>query len=100
MKWQPIETAPKDGSQVLVWCDEGIDFGYYSKGEPDGVDSMGHDAGWWGIHQPIDPGRHMGNPEYFREAENQPWAWMPLPEPPYDEEGEPIFSANAPLTES
>jgi hypothetical protein len=89
--WQPIETAPKDGTQVLVWCDEGIDIARYSEREEDGVDSMGHDAGWWGIHQPMDPGRHMGNPEYFREAENQPWAWMPVPKPPYDDEGERLF---------
>jgi hypothetical protein len=92
MKWQPIETAPKDGTEVLVWCDEGLDIASWSNEEPDGPDSMGHDAGWWGTRQPMDPGRHTGNPEYYRDAENQPWAWMPAPAAPYDTCGERLFA--------
>lgn len=59
MDWQPIETAPRDGSDVLIG-------GYY----PNGVwfVSMGwfsEDRGYWSGHK-IDPPTH----------------WMPLPQPP------------------
>ena len=88
MKWQPIETAPKDGTPVLIWTPEGHDIASYSPREDDGQQSMGHDAGWWGCLTPADPGRHMGNPDYYREAECQPTHWMPLPEPPDHPEGD------------
>lgn len=91
MKWQPMSTYHPRFGDVLVWCDEGYDISRFSEAEDDGPDSMGHDAGWWGVHQPMDPGRSIGNPEYFRPPQNQPWAWAPLLEPPFDEDGEPLF---------
>jgi hypothetical protein len=82
--WRPIELAPKDGTHVFVWTREGLGTAWFAEAEDDGPDSMGHDAGWWAIDLPCDPGRHIGNPAYFREAANQPTHWMPLPEPPAD----------------
>lgn len=58
--WQPIETAPKDDTDVLVHCEDGgIVIGCFAGGK------------WW-IEQ-----------TYFEER--KPSHWMPLTEPPkYD----------------
>jgi hypothetical protein len=77
MNWQPIETAPKDGCVIMLWCGD-VDFGYYSK------------AGW----------RICNNGDYRDGGHGQdylcgtdphsqyapPTHWMPLPEPPKDAE--------------
>jgi hypothetical protein len=54
--WQPIETAPKDGTEVLIWPREITGTAIYSHGE-------------W-----VDP-----NEEY---AESHPTHWMPMPAGP------------------
>lgn len=65
--WQPIETAPKDGTEVLLWgrCERDGQFfaydcnvGWYDDG------SIG-DKGWTARDLPIEPSH-----------------WMPLPKPP------------------
>lgn len=80
MNWQPIETAPKDGCVIMLWCGD-VDFGYYSK------------AGW----------RICNNGDYRDGGHGQdylcgtdhhsqyapPTHWMPLPEPPKDAECSP-----------
>ena len=61
MKWQPIETAPKDGVWALVYADGAINCAYVKAGQ-----------------LPEDWTR-PANPNV------QPWAvthWMPLPELP------------------
>jgi len=69
MNWRPIETAPKDGTEVLVLA-------VYDDGPPayavaawDGEEwrDVG-DIGWGGMHG----------------EDNQPTHWMPLPAPPDD----------------
>ena len=57
--WQPIETAPKDGTRILVsWT-----------------------FGGWNIARCLTPsGRWMT--QYDRPLAVQPTHWMPLPEPP------------------
>lgn len=68
MKWQPMETAPKDGRRILVHgldCDgrgsywDEIGMARYDKSRPGG--------GWetWGVAYPQ--------------------KWMPLPEPPNEQ---------------
>lgn len=58
--WQPIETAPKNGSCILAWCEQ-----YHS---PVTMKYYGN-LGWM-----ID--YDLGRMKY------QPTHWMPLPKPP------------------
>ena len=56
--WQPIETAPKDGTGLLVYSDERIISAMWSDGADDWVEV---------VHEYT-----FANPTH----------WMPLPEPP------------------
>lgn len=77
MEWQQIETAPRDGSQVLLYglwagevsgpiIDPRVDIGFWNGGESDyaGTD-------WWQI---------VTGDAYACWL--KPTHWMPLPEPP------------------
>lgn len=59
--WHPIETAPKDGSHVLLYCD------YYGIGRCVW-------EGWRNVWRSDDPNHGIGFP--------QPTHWMPLPDFP------------------
>lgn len=61
--WQPIETAPKDGTHMLM----------YRK-------STGIDEAWW-------KGDGWGGRSWWYPQSDQPTHWMPLPEPPDGREG-------------
>jgi hypothetical protein len=61
IEWQPIETAPKDGTVVLLWDGE-----YVTQGT--------HFGGMWLPHGECD----FAGPNWL------PTHWMPLPEPPRD----------------
>lgn len=73
-KWQPIETAPKDGTWVILGLSEnwklGVDGrscpGYWLTGWEHGVDYEGRESGWEDV--------------YHNDVE--PICWMPLPSPP------------------
>jgi len=85
-QWQPIETAPKDGTEILLYNEEGnIESGNWVEAEPDGTDCMGSDAGWMSFSGLTFPGRSFGNPDYFTKQQAPPTHWMPLPEPPETE---------------
>jgi hypothetical protein len=78
-EWQPIETAPKDGTRVIVYPilvpslfrrTGRSDASYMRPLEPAiaywyGPESNGY---WVGVHH--------------RDAKTNPTHWMPLPEPP------------------
>ena len=67
--WQPIETAPKDGSGVLLYdrIEEAQAEGYWCKG-------YGSEGAWVCAF--------MGGTVEF--ADMTPSHWMPLPAPPQD----------------
>lgn len=71
-KWQPIETAPKDGTEILL-CTFDMD-GYYSKEVTIGYyDDDGSNYCWKAF---IDDWGRCNNGLFTH--------WMPLPEPPMD----------------
>lgn len=78
MEWQPIETAPKDGTTVIIGRDMG-DFGFVrGYGRFDGKD--GSFLSGWISH---------GFSEYHGNLGlAHPTHWMPLPEPPQDFSGD------------
>ena len=61
-EWQPIETAPKDGTKILLWATPHQML--VAKNRP----IVGHfDRGWWSD---------------FNAVISHATYWMPLPEPP------------------
>ena len=62
MEWQPIETAPMNDTNILIWDGEQVSIAYYDQNE---------DV-WIGL--------------YCEEINGPTWetfkCWMPLPEPP------------------
>jgi len=73
MNWQPIETAPRDGSWFMVCICHADEESRYVGGKPlivffDGVNFITHS------------GMHLNSEGYY-----SPTHWMPLPEPPTGE---------------
>lgn len=62
--WQPIETAPKDGTPILVWIDDHV------------AEVEWDEDGWIGVWEDISSS----------SGDDYPTHWMPLPEPPKVEE--------------
>lgn len=67
MTWQPIETAPLDGTLILIYCPGGISIAPWPPGPemPRAKRIKMAKIGEW-------PDHHMWSPTH----------WMPLPEPP------------------
>ncbi len=66
-EWQPIETAPRDGTHVIVAYDEIV-------GEARFDDEGGPHAGWYWTDQHWTDA--VGGEAFY------PTHWQPLPEPP------------------
>jgi hypothetical protein len=68
--WQPIETAPKDGSTFLAYtAEEGIDFFH-----------------WQGLSGDVPVGWRDSFINVYREGDARgPSHWMPLPLPPQND---------------
>lgn len=79
MKWQPIETAPKDGAEVLTWDADWqlplmMHFSSKERFERDYGDPNYMEEGWYVSYRYPEPG--------FAEEPANPTHWMPLPDPP------------------
>lgn len=83
MEWQQIETAPTDGSWVLLTGGK-IDYGWDGDAKPACV------VGQWNVSRNIFRGEwHFAwyDSGYYGEYE-EPTHWMPLPTPPPQEDAE------------
>jgi hypothetical protein len=70
--WSPIETAPKDGTRILVAIDEDMEVAHWELYRDDGEDHEGEEGdGYWS--------NAMQEAVWNGE---QPEFWMPLPKPP------------------
>ena len=79
-EWQPIETAPKDGTKILAY-------------DPDGIHDPVYAVICWYVHE-TDFFEEMEGGLYKKSANKTAWwdgasylpfnatHWMPLPEPP------------------
>lgn len=85
-EWQPIETAPKDGSPVLLFLKKAVDRNYSVRGICDF-----HAIGFWlyGGWKSIEVedcgtmgGELTGWMSDWVSLDLEPSHWMPLPEPP------------------
>lgn len=70
--WQPIETAPKDGTQILLFCPKfgvPVRLGYWVDTKHYNNGKLTYSSARWFVG-----GFVSGDPE--------PTQWMPLPNPP------------------
>lgn len=87
MQWQPIETAPKDGTDILVYCERaGLGFvhiAFWSDGEEyeyQGFASQADVAGWWSyVENSVCQHKLYGS--------SAPTHWMPFHPPTARTEG-------------
>jgi hypothetical protein len=63
MDWQPIETAPKDGTRILLWV--------LSQYDPREAVGRWDSHGYWAID--------------YNDVPCDPTHWMPLPAPPKED---------------
>jgi len=68
--WQPIETAPKDGTEILVFVPPST----YTRGYVRSVQWRDHDIDFWHVED------NKHGPFPLRGG--SPTHWIPLPEPP------------------
>lgn len=74
IEWQPIETAPKDGTRILVWALEGYGIAYWGNGAYN-RSTRSYDLCW------VNGLRVLRKARCFRNVTH----WMPLPNPPKQE---------------
>ncbi len=81
-EWQPIETAPKDGTEILAYVVQ----------EPDDyTDAVGAPEGWANV----DIGRFDMFGEWAGQWAGVPTHWMPLPDPPQQPRDQSVLRGHA-----
>lgn len=93
MTWQPIETAPRDGTPILAWCDHAADPYFISNGltiygghaednshAEDGLNILIWGGGWVDDHGYMPDWWFVMHSEF--EVAANPTHWMPLPKAP------------------
>lgn len=82
-EWRDIDTAPKNGTELLLLTSEGVDIGQWNEAWGPSIDDPGHDAGWIGVRWAF-PGctRVRKESDYYSESMAQPTHWQPLPPAP------------------
>lgn len=82
-EWQPIETAPKDETRVLLSTPWGVVIGYWHEGGPQSDCGRAIQyPGWESEGGETQPGHNMGG-DLCKDQQCPPTHWMPLPEPLY-----------------
>lgn len=72
-KWQPIETAPKDGTEFIAWCEyDGVYTASYCNITNEWVSSWRN----WEVMDGVRCSMY-----YYKELTG-PTHWQPLPHPP------------------
>ena len=69
-EWLPIESAPRDGTRILVWVDKRSHLVYWSDNAP--FEFFEVDKGW--VLHDCEDGHYSKSLE-----EDEPTHWMPLP---------------------
>jgi hypothetical protein len=78
-EWQPIKTAPKDGTGIIAWREEPIDEDWF---EPVGLPGWSSPMGIVWSETRGGSWRLLGMNSIELGDHGQPTHWMPLPAPP------------------